>query len=532
MKAIKLLATAAVITFCSAPSFAQIQGQSAITEATMKAYQKLLDENPQDYETLYRRATEYYRYDQYLRALNDINEALKYTPVSDSDMRFQELSLRANIYEMTGKPELALIDLTQACELVPDNYVAIYQKANVEYELGKYDASKADYQKLKRLSTRSVEALFGLARVAVKEQNLGLANEYVDEAVNAYPSNADVYVRRAAVRESMGNNVGAVDDYLMALSIDNSYSKALRGLVNMSNTDYSAVMTGLSNAIRQAPKVGMFYYLRAAIAQNHNRYKAALADYKYIVDEGLYDHHGIYASMAECQYALGNYPQGAMDIEYAIGATADNAAYYVTLAQIRRAQWRSEDALAASEKALEKAPDYAPAQAQKALALVDLQKYQEASDAIGGAILNDGENAYYQLIRAWILEQYLNKPTNAATIYERVANWPMEDGSLASSDYRGFGMLFSGQKEKAYQWAADLVANDKNHDGTAQYRASCLYAQAGDANKALDLMAQALELGYANRHDWNRADDARVNVAPLRDLPRFSALLDQYSSIF
>lgn len=509
---------------------AQSSRLNPVTKAMMDTYQRLIDENPQDYETYLKRANEYYRYDQYLRALNDVNEALKYIPGGDNDSRFQALCLRANIYENTGKPSDALDDLNAALRIDPANYITVYQRANIEYELGKYDEAKADYQRLHRLNARSVEALFGLARCAVKEQNIGLANEYADQAVATAPSQSDVYTRRASIRQMMGNNNGAVDDLILAISTDNSNNKALKELVNMGNEDYTAVMTGLSNAIRQAPRVGMFYYIRAVIAMSHYRYLAALGDFKTIVDQNLYDHPGLYKSMAECYYALGNYAQASADIEYAISSTADNASYYVILSKIRRAQWRAEDALEAAEKALAQNPDYADALAQKSLALVDLKRYQDASDAIGEAILNDASIPYYYMIRGWILNDFLNRPNNATTFYNQLI--AMDDNDQSVKSLKGFALLFTGKQAEAIGWIESILAETPDHDGQANYYAASLYSQAGMPDKALEHMEKALANGYANSHDWNLNYDARVNVAPLRDNPRFAALLEQYKSIF
>ena len=47
------------------------------------------------------------------------------------------------------------------------------------HKLGNYTAAKEDYTKLQRLNPRSQEALFGLAKVAAKESNYGLASEYM-----------------------------------------------------------------------------------------------------------------------------------------------------------------------------------------------------------------------------------------------------------------------------------------------------------------------------------------------------------------
>ena len=109
-------------------------------------------------------------------------------PSTELDLRIQALLLRASIYNVTDRPEQALTDLTQATSLSPDTYAIVYQKANTELELGDYTEAKADYIRLQRLNSRSTEALIGLARIAVKENNLGLANDYINQAVAIDPS--------------------------------------------------------------------------------------------------------------------------------------------------------------------------------------------------------------------------------------------------------------------------------------------------------------------------------------------------------
>ena len=53
----------------------------------------------------------------------------------------------------------------------------------------------------------------------------------------------------------------------------------------------------LSNAVTAAPQVGLYRYLRAGIAQSHYHYLAALKDYEYIIEQRIYNYHGIYGSI-------------------------------------------------------------------------------------------------------------------------------------------------------------------------------------------------------------------------------------------
>ena len=134
--------------------------------------------------------------------------------------------------------------------------------------------------------------------------------------------------------------------------ITNNNTKALQELVALSNTNYPAVASGLSNAIRQAPKVVMFYYIRAVIAESHHKYLAAISDYKKIIYENLYNYSGIYNSIAKCYYSLGNYVEALDNVDYALSASKKNKEYFLTKAKILRALKNSIAAIECCNSAL------------------------------------------------------------------------------------------------------------------------------------------------------------------------------------
>lgn len=527
---VKRLILSTIIASASICAFSQKGLDAPMTKAVMNVYQQLLEEDPTDYETYYRRACEYYKHNQYNLALSDINNALKYTPESETIMRIEQLTLRANIYQMTDCLEEALLDLNNAYALDPTSYVTLYQKANLEYQLGKYTDAKADFLRLQRINNRSQEALIGLARIAVKENNLGLANEYIDQAVAIAPSNSDIYVRRASVRMMMGNDNGAVDDLILAISTDKNNTKALQELVKLSDTNYSAVMTGLSNAIRQAPKVGMFYYIRAVIAQSHYRYLAALSDYHKIINEKLYNYAGIYKSISECYYALGKYEEALDNVNYALSASSANENYNVLKAEINRILGNSNDAILNADRVLEKNPNANDALIQKSLVLVDLKKYEEATALIGEASLNDADNAYYYMLRAWVLDTFMNQKTYANAFYQRVID--METNAEKVESLKGFAFLFSGCIDEANAWMENILNHIVDSDGYEYYIGTCFYAWSGNHDNAFECMKLALENGYANYTDWTKNNDGRINVDPIRNDKRFNELLSQFSIIF
>lgn len=526
-----IITAVALAALATLTATAQKGIDNPMTRAVLAVYEQQLKDDPTDYETWMNRANEYYTHSEYMRALNDVDNALKYIPAGDKDTRLQAYMLRANIYEQTGRLQQALDDFNSALALDPTSYVGTYQRANVEYELGQYNQARIDYKRLQAMNPRSAEALIGLARVAVKENNLGTANELLDQAVNLDPNNADYYVRRSSVRRSMGNDAGAVEDLILALSTDSNNARATRDLVDYGNANYAAVITGLTSAMEQAPRVGMFVYLRAVIAQAHYRYTAALADFKKIVDENLYDYHGIYASMAECQFALGRYNDALANVEHALAMQPDVQSSLVLKAQILRALGRADAAFEASLKASVVNPGTAVPIVEMGLCRAAQGNYAEAGDLFGEATLTDPASPMNFMLRAWMLEAHLNQPVAAKGFYEQVAQM---EGFAPDNvrSLRGFALLFAGDTEGARAWMANILGTVADRDGFINYMAACLYAAAGDDDTALACVARSLDAGYANRYDWLDNNDGRINPGHLRDDLRFLQLIAKHSIIF
>lgn len=522
---------ATLFSVCALCASAQSGIKNPITQAVLAVYEEELQANPRDYNILLSRADEYYRHSEYIRALSDVDRVLEYAPATEEDVRLRALVLRAGIYNETNRPDKALPDLEAAIAMAPDSYSILYQKANSEYAMGKYAAARADYHRLTTINPRGLEGYIGQARVAVQENNLGTANEMLAAAVAIDPNNAETYVRRASVRKLMADHNGAVADLILAISSNNKHPKAMNDLIEYGNTNYPATMAGLSNAISQAPQVGMFRYIRAVIAQAHFHYLAALTDYRTIISEGLYNYHGIYASIAECEYALGNYTTALDYIDRALNMSRNTASHYVLRSQILRALNENDKAIEAAAKALAVDRQSCPALAEMALAYQAVGNYDEAANLLGEATLTDAEAPIYYILRAYVFNKYLNKESQAKLQYETVAD--MDHFYIDNPrSLKGFALLFAGERDQALRWMDNIVRTVNDHDGLINYYAACLYAQADDIDRALKCVARSLELGYGNYHNWTQTIDGGINVAPLRDDLRFLNLLHRHDAIF
>lgn len=547
---------AAAVVAASISSMAA-QGQQSIdnpmTQAMLDVYAKELEANPKDADIYFRRANEYYKFNQYLRALADVDKTLEYAPAGNRDLKFQAYMLRADIYQMLDKHREALADFSEALKLDPTSFMALYQKANEEYALGDYSAAKADYTRLRSTNPRSVEALTGLARVAVKENDLGRASEYMDGAVEMMSADSDIYIRRASVRRMQGNNTGAVEDLLMAISIDNN-TRAFQELIDMANVDYPAVISAISTSISYAPQQGMLYYIRGFIAQAHDHYASALADYRKLIDQNMYEYAGLYNSMAQCQLALCRYPQAIDNIDHAISMDGGkNGEFYATKARILYAQGKNSEAMDALKQASLRG--YSSTNMDELQALVDYAAgdFEKANDIYAAMIVDHPEVMRNYIYRAWVLADGLKQPANAQTLYNRVVSMTADsdNGEKATSplsavqSYRGFALLFSGDRQGALDWAKGLYSDYRDTDGYLNFVLACLYAQASVADPSIsssekyDLTAsaiksleRALQLGYGNLYEITKADTGRVSLAPLRNDSHFNALIARYAHLF
>lgn len=504
-----------------------------ISRAVMNTYDEMLRENFRDYEVLYRRANDLYHHEEYLKALDDLDRAIKYCPESDTEMLFPIYALRSATYWQLKRYTQALPDIDKAIEIDPTNSAALNMRAELYLELDNLAGAKADFEKLRRMNPRSTEALFGLAKVAAREKNYGLANEYSEMAVSLYPSQSTVYVGRAEVKELMGDYNGAVEDLLLAMATDSNDPTALPRLVDMANANYAAVIAGLSGAIRVAPRTPLYYFLRGSIAAAHYHYLAALDDFRYITENNLYDYAGLYTLMAECQLALGNYQEALDNVETALSKydEQDDVAHYFTVrSEILHAMGDYEKALQSAERALEFTPDLSEAVMAQAMAQTSLKQYEQAQAAFGEIIMNEPYSPMAYFCRAWVLNDYLNQPKAAKSYYDRVIDLELNHSELPSS-LLGFARLFAGKTTQGITWIEDCL-DQPDYDGRTHYLGACFYAWAGRNERALQCMEEALKLGYANYFDWTTRSSARINVEPLRDLPRFKELLQQYATIF
>jgi TolB-like protein/Flp pilus assembly protein TadD len=217
-----------------------------------------------------------------------------------------------------------------------------------------------------------------------------------------------------------------------------------------------------------------------------------------------------------------------------------------------------EEARAASAKALELAPDLAEAHASHGLALSFTKDYDGAEKEFETAMRLDPklfEAPYFYARSCWAQGKF----EKAASLFERAAEVRPEDyqalsllanvytalhrpddarsaqeRTLAAARrqlethpddvralYMGAGALLAlGRQDEAARWADRALGIDPSDPGTL-YNVACVYSNLGRADRAIDLLRQALDAGFA-QEEWIEHDS---DLDPIRGEPGFKALL-------
>jgi len=210
---------------------------------------------------------------------------------------------------------------------------------------------------------------------------------------------------------------------------------------------------------------------------------------------------------------------------------------------------------AASERAVELAPEWGEAHLSRGVAHLASSDYDAAAAEFERAIELDPTlwEAYYNFGRARIhqgqmeqavelLEQAAEAnpsdyqgPLLAAPIYKALGNkeafekWAREGIARAErwladyptnhrAYYLGAGALLDlGERERAFEWAERALAIDPS-DPSIRYNMGCFYAKAGEVDKAFECLRDSI-----TSRSWAENDP---DLEKIREDPRYQAFLD------
>jgi len=108
-------------------------------EDAKNIYDRILNMNPNDPDTLFNRGTTYGRLEEYDNALADFNHSLELRPDDPGTLNNRGLT-----YRLLERYDESLVDLNRSLELRPDDPVTLHNRGNTSADLRRYEEALAD----------------------------------------------------------------------------------------------------------------------------------------------------------------------------------------------------------------------------------------------------------------------------------------------------------------------------------------------------------------------------------------------------
>ena len=494
-----------------------------ITNAVMKVYDDQLAKDPNDYNTLFARAHQHYYNGEYTAALADVNQALLLTPKTDKELRFDEYILRARISDARKDYTGALADLQLAQAMQPKSLACTDLIAKANLKAGNLDAAEKAFKTILRAESMNYDAMYGLAQVEQARGNATAAINQASKAVSLFKVEPQVYVNRADIYARQGNIDAAVSDLISGMTVGDG-GNAAQSLFDLSDTNYDAVMRSLASLAEKSTEGGgIFRYLRANIAIDHNRYGQALKDLHYMTRNHLYTGAMVDYFTAKCYLELCRYNEAIELIDKAISQDPTRPDFY--LVKSRAEYYASENgnfdaALNALNACASIAPQYVPMLLAKAELYASQGNDNEALGYLNAALANEPGTPDALYMRALMFQRKNNA---------ELATNDLKTMLLVGDDVyslNGLAQSALGRDNDALAWIHRITSANLP-GGENFYYAALFMAARGDNYKAMEYLGKALELGYGSLHNLQREDLSWLNIKSLRNVQGFDLLIDK-----
>lgn len=475
---------------------ASAQQINPITQAMLDGYEQLLKENPNDYFTLYERASQYYRMSRYDMALNDIKRSIAVTPAKEKDQLAAEYSLCADIYIQLNEYQQALAAVDSALMLSPNSYPLLYMKGNICLYLNDLTQAESMFRAMTRVQSRSQEAMFGLAKIAVLQGEFSKAEEYMSQAEKLDPANYLTYCRLGDLHREMKLERQSAADYISAFCLNNSSERPMAAMIDLASVNYPAAAEAIDYALSHTGNTVPLYFLRGNIALTNGHYNDAYEAYRHLTDNKETATVALAPAMAKICLGLGRLREADDYANQALKAS-NNEMNNLTKAYIEEANGNFASAIIYAKNALRANPQSASAAMEAASLLIADKNYSEAFSILNDAILSSPEDVRLMLLRGYLNANGLSGAAPSTLDYVRAANMPVT--SDTDITYRAIAQSLAGKKlDAAATFSPILSKADK--DASAAVLAVQYFLNDGDRTSATKYLEIARSLGFEDAY--------------------------------
>ncbi|RAM48949.1 MAG: protein kinase [Hapalosiphonaceae cyanobacterium JJU2] len=276
------------------------------------------------------------------------------------------------------------------------NATELYKKANILYELQRYQDALSVYEKAVKIRPEYAEAWNGQASTLSKLREYKAALTAYDRAIQIEPDYLEAWIGRGFVLKDLRRYQEAIASFDKALQLENNSPLVwnAKGEALNSLKRYDEAISAYEQAINLKKDDDEAWYNKAQTLKNLKRYEEAIKAYDKTLE--------IKPSYTEAWYNRGN-----------------------SLVNLQREQ----DALTAYEQAVQTNPNYYQAWLARGNILMNLQRYPEAVESLNRFIELNPNNFQAWYNKGWSLHQ-MQKYNEAVAAYEQAAKLKRNNDQL------------------------------------------------------------------------------------------------------
>lgn len=240
-------------------------------EEALRDFNKVLELDPNNAGSYHNRGVLHYHQGKYAEALTDLNRAIE-LKLENAESYTNRGAAHAGL----GNFAAAISDFNKAIELDPDHADA-YNNRGAQYaKAGMFEAAISDFSRALALSPDYVDAQ--------RNKELALANsrgQSEPKQDGADSQTAEYFLKRGMQYGQTGNLRAAVNDFNMAISLNQRYVEAYnnRGIAYAMLGQTDSSYADFDIAIRLKPDYADAYYNRGVAKRNNGNKAGACADF-------------------------------------------------------------------------------------------------------------------------------------------------------------------------------------------------------------------------------------------------------------
>ena len=289
-------------------------GQHNQAEA-LEYLNKELADNPKNGYAQVWLAFIHYGNEEYEQALTAANTALKYIPKKDDEYVGFAYQYRAKVYLCLKDTASALNDYAAAIKVAPEDEDYLYERAQIYYELDKYDLADADYERIIKNNPTSVTGYMGKGRNRNAQQRWDEAIEMFTKVIALDADYSSAYSFRAKAYLGKQMWAEATDDLVMAMSIDGE-EYAFEITSELEEPAAGIMLTKLDIQYRKEPNNHYWPYCIGVLLEKTGQYAKAIESYEQ--SSKLEPLDVTYHRLSSCYSELGDYDKAIEFIDRAI----------------------------------------------------------------------------------------------------------------------------------------------------------------------------------------------------------------------